>query len=598
VRADLGARPSGPAAATAFTVWAPQAETVEVRSRGESVVLARGTDGYHHGSAPWGPGALYHYTLDGGPELPDPASRAQPQGVHGPSQVVDLTFPWSDEAFRPGPLQEWILYELHIGTFTEEGTFAAAVAELDDLVELGVTAVEIMPVAQFPGLRNWGYDGVFPFAVQDSYGGPSGLQGFVDECHRRNLAVVLDVVYNHLGPEGNVLDQFAPYFTDRYSTPWGPAVNLDGPFSDDVRAYFLANARQWFEDFHVDALRLDAVHELIDRSARPFLAELSAVVEELASHIGRSCVLIAESADNNPLMVTARSSHGLGMQAQWNDDFHHSVHALLTAERDGYYGDYGRVGDVARAMSQGFVYQGQYSAFRKRRHGAPSIGLPPERFAIFIQNHDQVGNRPDGARLSTLVPPDRLRLAAALLLLSPGLPLLFMGEEYGEVAPFAYFVDHEDPGLLKAVRRGRAAEHAHDPGGPLPDPGDPATFTASTLRRDRGTDPPQAELRQLYRDLIALRRREPALHNSSRENTLAHAEGSVVTLTRTHGETSVAVFFNLSSTAESGQLPAGERWDEVLRTQPGDLTAGTFALDPWGFRVFCAGSPCELRESP
>jgi maltooligosyltrehalose trehalohydrolase len=597
VRADLGARPSDPSS-TAFTVWAPHADTVEVRGGDVSVVLTRGTDGYHRGSAPWGPGALYHYALDGGPALPDPVSRAQPEGVHGPSQVVDLSFPWSDGGFHPGPLQEWILYELHIGTFTEDGTFAAAAAALDHLVELGVTAVEIMPVAQFPGRRNWGYDGVFPFAVQNSYGGPRGLQEFVDECHRRHVAVVLDVVYNHLGPEGNVLDQFAPYFTDRYSTPWGPAINLDGPFSDDVRAYFLSNARQWFEEFHVDALRLDAVHELIDRSARPFLVELSAAVEELADHIGRSCALIAESADNNPLMVTPNSSHGLGMHAQWNDDFHHSVHAILTAERAGYYGDYGQTDDVARAMSQGFVYQGQYSAFRKHRYGAPSVGLPPERFVIFVQNHDQVGNRPDGARLSTLVALDRLRLAAALLLLSPGLPLLFMGEEYGEVAPFAYFVDHEDPALLDAVRRGRAAEHAHEPGGPLPDPGDLATFSASVLRRDRCSDPMHAELWQLYRDLIALRSREPALHNSSRENTVAHAEGNVVTLTRMHGETSVAAFFNLSDSTGSGQLPAGERWDEELRTDAGDTNAGTFSLDPWGFRVFCAGSMRQLPESP
>jgi maltooligosyltrehalose trehalohydrolase len=597
VRADLGARPSDPSS-TAFTVWAPHADTVEVRGGDVSVVLSRGTDGYHRGSAPWGPGALYHYALDGGPALPDPVSRAQPEGVHGPSQVVDLSFPWNDGGFHPGPLQEWILYELHIGTFTEEGTFAAAAAALDHLVELGVTAVEIMPVAQFPGRRNWGYDGVFPFAVQNSYGGPRGLQEFVDECHRRHLAVVLDVVYNHLGPEGNVLDQFAPYFTDRYSTPWGPAINLDGPFSDDVRAYFLSNARQWFEEFHVDALRLDAVHELIDRSARPLLVELSAAVEELADHLGRSCALIAESADNNPLMVTPNSSHGLGMHAQWNDDFHHSVHAILTGERAGYYGDYGQTDDVARAMSQGFVYQGQYSAFRKHRYGAPSVSLPPERFVIFVQNHDQVGNRPNGARLSTLVATDRLRLAAALLLLSPGLPLLFMGEEYGEVAPFAYFVDHEDPALLDAVRRGRAAEHAHEPGGPLPDPGDPATFSASVLRRDRCSDPMHAELWQLYRDLIALRSREPALHNSSRENTVAHAEGNVVTLTRMHGETSVAAFFNLSDSTGSGQLPTGERWDEVLRTDAGDTNAGTFSLDPWGFRVFCAGSTRQRPERP
>jgi len=595
VRIEPGTRPSG-WSSTTFTVWAPDTETVEVRVSGESAFLTRGADGYHRGSGPWGSGTLYRYILDGGPELPDPASRAQPEGVHGPSQVVDLAYPWTDQAFRPGPLREWVLYELHVGTYTEAGTFTAAAAALDDLVGLGVTAVEIMPVAQFPGRRNWGYDGVFPFAVQHSYGGARGLQEFVDECHRRGLAVVLDVVYNHLGPEGNVLDRFAPYFTDRYSTPWGRAVNLDGPFSDDVRAYLLANARQWFEHFHVDALRLDAVHELIDRSARPFLAELSAATEELEARIGRSCALIAESADNNPLVVTPLAGHGLGMHAQWNDDFHHSVHAVLTGERDGYYGDYGKADDVARAMSQGFVYQGQYSAFRKRRYGAPSTGIPPEHLVIFVQNHDQVGNRPDGARLSTLVSPERLRLAAALLVLSPGLPLLFMGEEYGEVAPFAYFVDHQDPELLDAVRKGRAAEHAHEPGGPVPDPADPATFTAAVLRRGSADEPMHAELRQLYRDLIALRRCEPALHNSTREDTRAHAEGNVVTLVRTHGEASVAAFFNLSGSAGSGQLPPGARWDELLREDAPDRASGVFSLEPWAFRVFRTPSTFGLPE--
>ena len=584
MRTALGAEPSGPST-TSFTVWAPTADTVEVRGPGDQVRLTRGTDGYHRGSAPWGPGSLYHYVLDGRGELPDPASRSQPRGVHGPSEVVDLSYPWRDQAFRSRPLREWVLYELHVGTFTAEGTFAGAAAALDELVELGVTAVEIMPVAQFPGQRNWGYDGVFPFAVQDTYGGAKGLQMFVDECHQRHLAVVLDVVFNHLGPEGNVLAEFAPYFTDRYKTPWGPAVNLDGPFSDDVRAYFLANARQWFEDFHVDALRLDAVHELIDRSARTFLAELARAAEELGRRLGRTCGLIAESADNNPLTVTPRASHGLGMDAQWSDDFHHSVHAVVTGERGGYYGDYGGIDDVARAMDQGFVYQGQYSTSRKRRYGAPSIAIPPDRFVTFVQNHDQVGNRADGARLSTLVPPERLRLAAGLLLLSPGVPLLFMGEEYGEVAPFAYFVDHGDPRLLDAVRKGRAAEHAHDVSGPLPDPGDPATFAAAVLRRDRSL---HGELWHLYRDLIALRRTEPALHRSTRENTLAHADGKVVTLVRSGAGSSVAALFNLCGEAGAGRLPPGRRWEEAIRTDGANGTMETIPLDPWGFRVFRA----------
>jgi len=583
--ADLGAVPSGPSSTT-FTVWAPSAVTVAVHGKGDRLCLTRGADGYHRGTAPWGTGTLYRYTLDGGPELPDPASRSQPNGVHGPSEVVDLGYHWTEPEFHPGPLREWVLYELHIGTFTEAGTFAGAVAALDSLVALGVTAVEIMPVAPFPGRRNWGYDGVFPFAVQQTYGGPAGLQEFVDECHQRQIAVVLDVVFNHLGPEGNVLGKFAPYYTDRYSTPWGPAVNLDGPLSDGVRDYFLANARQWFEDFHVDALRLDAVHELIDRSARPFLAELARTVEELAKRTGHGCVLIAESADNNPLTVTPVANHGLGMDAQWNDDFHHSVHALVTGERDGYYGDFGRADDLARAMGQGFVYEGQYSLFRQRRFGAPSIAIPPESFVTFVQNHDQVGNRADGARLSTLVPLDRVRLAAAILLLSPGLPLLFMGEEYGEVAPFAYFVDHQDPDLLDAVRRGRAAEHAHHANGPIPDPGDPATFAAAVLRRDLLSNPAHHELWCLYRDLIALRRAEAALHHSSRQNTRAYAEGDVVTLERTDAETSITAFFNVGGAPGSGRLPAGSPWEELVRADATAVSAGAVALDPWDFRVF------------
>jgi maltooligosyltrehalose trehalohydrolase len=527
---------------------------------------------------------LYQYALDGGAPLPDPVSRAQPQGVHGPSAVVDLAYPWRHDDFRPAPLRQWAIYELHIGTFTAEGTFAGAAAVLDDLADLGVTAVEVMPVAPFPGTRNWGYDGVFPFAVQDSYGGPRGLQHFVDQCHARRIAVVLDVVYNHLGPEGNVLGEFAPYFTDRYVTPWGEAINLDGPGSDGVRDYLVANARQWFERFHVDGLRLDAVHELIDRGARPFLAELSNAVREVSGRTGRQCVLVAESADNNPLVVTPAPVNGLGMDAQWNDDFHHAVHAALTRERDGYYVDFGRADDVARAMDQGFVYQGAYSEFRRRRHGAPSVAIPPEAFVTFVQNHDQVGNRADGARLSMLVPPERVRLAAALLLLSPGVPLLFMGEEYGEVAPFAYFVDHGDPGLLDAVRRGRAAEHAHHAVGPLPDPADPATFAAAILHRSLRDSEGHRDLWALYRDLLALRRDEPALHCSTRDCSRAHADGSVVTLVRSHAATTIAAYFNLSGDAGAATLPHG-CWERLLDSATPHESTGV-PLRPWDFAIF------------
>jgi maltooligosyltrehalose trehalohydrolase len=596
VSLQVGAVPVG-AAGTRFTVWAPAAATVSVHlpASGERVRLQAVGGGYHTALVPCGPGTRYRYVLDdGASELADPASRYQPEGVQGPSEVVDLgEHRWSDQGYHPAPWRDSVLYELHVGTFTGGGTFASAVAELDDIAELGVTAIEIMPVAQFPGGRNWGYDGVFPFAVQDTYGGPWGLQSLVDECHRRNLAVV-DVVYNHLGPEGNVLPAYGPYLTDRYRTPWGQAVNLDGPGSDPVRDYFVANALQWLETFHVDGLRLDAVHELIDRSARPFLVQLSEAVAECSERTGRAHWLIAESADNDPRVVTPVRAGGLGLDAQWNDDFHHAVHAAITGESTGYYADYSGADDVARAMDQGFVYQGQYSSFRQRRHGAPATAIQPGQLVIFDQNHDQVGNRPDGARLTALVPPERLRLAAALLLLSPGVPLLFMGEEYAETAPFPYFVSHYDPALLQAVQRGRAAEYAQLEGDPI-DPADPETFARAMLNRARRHEEPHRGQFQLCRSLLSLRAAEPALRRSSRECARAHADGTVVTLLLGHDGVDVAVFYNLSPSAAEAHLPEGACWTEVLAGSGHPPSGRIAALDGWGFRLFRRPAP---REEP
>jgi maltooligosyltrehalose trehalohydrolase len=441
-----------------------------------------------------------------------------------------------------------------------------------------------MPVAQFPGTRNWGYDGVFPFAVQASYGGPLGLQNFVNECHRRGLAVVLDVVYNHFGPEGNVLPNFGPYLTDRYRTPWGEAINLDGPDSDPVRAYFVANALHWFSDFHIDGLRLDAVHEFMDRSPRPFLVDLATAAAGASETSGRSCWLIAESASNDPRTITPTDAGGLGMDAQWNDDFHHSVHVAMTSERFGYYADYTGAPDVARCMAQGFVYQGQTSQYRRRRHGGPSSSIDPSRFVVFAQNHDQVGNRADGARLSTLIPLDRLRLTAALLLLAPGVPLLFMGEEYGATAPFTYFVDHGDPDLLAAVRRGRADEHDEHGGAPL-DPADPATFEAAILDHTLRTEGPHRAIWEHYRSLLSLRATEPALRRSSREQTMAEACGPVVTLTRTHATTTIVAFFNLSGSPQNAPLSSPGGWEELL-TEGACSIQGSIGLSPWQFRLF------------
>jgi len=514
--------------------------------------------------------------------LADPASRWQPDGVHGPSAVFDPSaHRWGDAGFVAPPLWRYVIYEVHVGTFTAEGTFDAAVRHLADLAALGVTAVEVMPVGQFPGRWNWGYDGVFPYAVQDTYGGPAGLQRFVDECHRHGLAVVVDVVYNHLGPEGNVLSAYGPYFTDRYRTPWGPAVNVDGADSDAVRRYFVDNAVQWFGDFHVDALRLDAVHGIVDPTATPFLADLSAAAEATSDRLGRRCRLIAESADNNPRLVTDRRAGGLGMDAQWNDDFHHALHAVLTGEGGGYYRDFGRVDQLATAMSAGFVYQGEHSAFRRRRHGAPSAGVDPERWVVFAQNHDQVGNRPGGDRLTRLVTARRAALAAALVLLAPGVPLLFMGEEYGETRPFPYFVDHGDPALLAAVREGRAAEV----GVAMLDPTAATTREAAVLDRSSG----DAALRQLYTDLLAIRRDHPAFGPGRRPEATASTSGSVLTLRRSSAGHQAVVVANVADRPVTAALPEGPGaggWvpvlvrgiDEDCRPTPAGLTLAGLAF--------------------
>ena len=464
----LGSVPSA-VGTTSFSVWAPRSGSVRLRLRpGDHGVGAREEtleptgDGYHGVVLDACPaGVRYHYLLDDGRALADPASRFQPEGVHGPSEVFDPgVHRWTDAGFVAAPLRSAVLYELHVGTFTAAGTLDAAAEHLPALAELGVTAIEPMPIAQFPGRWNWGYDGVFPFAVHDTYGGPAALQRFADACHRCGMSLVLDVVYNHLGPEGDVLEAYGPYLTDRYRTPWGTAVNFDGPGSDDVRRFFVENAVGWFRDFHVDALRLDAVHGIVDTTATPFLVDLARAVEEQRQQTGRSWSLIAESADNDPRVVSSRAAGGLGLDAQWNDDFHHALHALITGERAGYYVDFGGLDQLARAMDQGFVFQGEYSAHRGRRHGAPSGGIEPDRFVIFAQNHDHVGNRPAGDRLASLVSPASLRLAAAVVLLAPGVPLLFMGEEYGETAPFPYFVDHGEAELAAATWAGRAEEMA------------------------------------------------------------------------------------------------------------------------------------------
>jgi maltooligosyltrehalose trehalohydrolase len=514
------------------------------------------------------PGTAYGYRLDGGDDLPDPASRSQPFGVHGPSAVVDpAAFAWSDSAFRAPGLSELVIYELHVGTFSQQGTFDGAVEHLDDLVELGVTACELLPVAQFPGARNWGYDGVDLWAPQSTYGGPDGLRRLVDACHARGLAVVLDVVYNHFGPEGNYLERFAPYLTDRHHTPWGQAVNVDGPKSDEVRRYLCGNALHWLDEYHVDALRLDAIHGIIDTSAVPFLRELGDAVRELGERRRRTLLLIAESDLNDPQVMRPGAFGGMGLDSAWTDDVHHALHAAITGERAGYYADFGSRATLAKALRQGLVYDGCWSGYRERRYGAPPVGLDGRHFVVFSQNHDQVGNRALGDRLAQIVDLERQKLAAGIVLLSAFVPLLFMGEEYGETAPFLYFTDHGDDDLNRAVREGRAREFAaFAQAGELLDPHDPEAFARSRLDWSLRGQGDHRRLLELYRELLALRRRLAPLRRLSLVDASVTEidEADAILLRRSAGTDEVAVVFHLGADESPAiMLPEGA-WNAIL----------------------------------
>lgn len=502
----LGAQPTGDG--VSFVVWAPNASRVDLQllePYHRLVEMESDSRGYRFAHVrDLLPGARYLYRLNGQTGRPDPASRWQPMGVHGPSAVVapDPPPPWDAPVLR-----DYVIYEVHVGTFTRPGTFDALRYQLDRLVRLGVTALELMPVAEFPGARNWGYDGVSLYAAHSCYGGPAGFRRLVEACHHAGLAVVLDVVYNHLGPEGNYLREFGPYFTDRYKTPWGEAVNFDGPGSDHVRRFFLENALYWIRDCGVDALRLDAVHEIYDRSAYPFIQELADVVHRYAAESGRNVYLIAESDLNDAKIIRPREDQGFGLDAQWADDLHHSIHALLTGERMGYYSDFGNIDHLEKALAQGWVYSGQYSPRRAVRFGNSPAGLAPEKFVVCAQNHDQVGNRMLGDRLAQIVGFEKAKLAAATYLLSPFTPLIFMGEEYGEPSPFPYFVSHSDEDLQRAVREGRRLEFAAFlADGEPSDPQHPATFTGAKLNPECAWNEPHGSMERFYARLIALRK--------------------------------------------------------------------------------------------
>lgn len=527
-----------------FKVWAPHAKevTVAITSPHERLLaLTPSRSGYCEGFAEGlAAGSRYRYVLDRDKTRPDPASRFQPDGVHGPSAVVDPhEFRWTDHDWRGLALQDYVIYELHVGTFTEAGTFDAIIPQLQYLKQdVGITALELMPVAQFPGARNWGYDGAYPFAPQNSYGGPAGLKRLIDACHAQGLAIVLDVVYNHLGPEGNYLSDYGPYFTDRYRTPWGQAINYDGHDSDPVRRYFIGNALYWITEYHVDALRLDAIHGIYDFGAKHLLQDLAEAVHDEAALLRRPVHVIAESDLNDTRVIKPSTFGGYGCDAQWNDDFHHALRVVLTKENRGYYQDFTGMADLVQAINQGFVYTGRYSEFRRRRHGHSSELIRPSQFVVYSQNHDQVGNRADGERLSTRLSLEALKAAAALVLLSPNVPLLFMGEEYGERAPFLYFIDHSDPGLVEAVRKGRQEEFAHfgwreeD----IPDPSAWSSFERSRVHPGPQKDARSVSLLRWYRALIGLRKRFPVLgtgKNGPHHDALwSEADGQVVTLHR------------------------------------------------------------------
>jgi maltooligosyltrehalose trehalohydrolase len=541
---------------TRFEVWAPDAERVELETgsvrhdmraedggwwridRDDPVTGtdAPGTDD----SGTDNRGTDYSFRVDGGDALPDPRSPWQPSGVHGPSRTYDHEgFPWTDGAWRGRPLAGSVLYELHIGTFTPEGTFDAAIGRLDHLVRLGVDTVEIMPVAAFPGRHGWGYDGVDLWAVHDPYGGPDGLKRFVNACHLRGLAVILDVVYNHLGPSGNYLGRFGPYFTDAYRTPWGQAVNFDRAGSDEVRAFVIGNALMWLRDYHLDGLRLDAVHAIEDHRAVHILEELAGEVRRLGAVLGRHLTVIAESDLNDPRLVTSPEAGGYGLDAHWNDDVHHAIHTLLTGERQGYYADFGSPEALAKTLTGAYFHDGTWSSFRGRTHGRPvdRLRIPGHRFVVFQQNHDQVGNRAAGDRL----PADVLRMGAAIMLTSPFTPMLFMGEEWGASTPWCYFTDHQEPELAEAVRSGRRAEfarHGWDPAA-VPDPQAVDTFRRSVLDWTETEKPGHRDLLDWYRHLIELRRSRPELTDG--DLTKVRVETAADRLTIIRGDTRVTL---------------------------------------------------------
>jgi maltooligosyltrehalose trehalohydrolase len=567
-----------------FNVWAPRATKMAVKI-GNALHPMTGPD--HSG---WwkaaveeaGSGTDYAFLLDDDPKpYPDPRGLWQPHGVHGPSRLYDhKSFAWSDTHWQGPPLSGAVIYELHVGTFTTAGTFDAAIEQLGYLFELGITHIELMPIVEFPGRHGWGYDGVALFAVNDLYGGPDGLKRFVDACHTRGLAVLIDVVYNHFGPVGNYTTKFGPYLTNRHCTPWGDAVNFEDVGSDQVRRFFCDNALMWMRDFHVDGLRLDAVHEFIDRSAIHFMEQLSTEVEILSAMLERRLVLIAESDLNDPRMVRPREAGGYGMDAQWSDDFHHALFTVLHKgdESKGYYTDFGSFEKLAKALTSVFVYDGIYSRYRRRIHGRPVDGLSGHRFIGFIQNHDQVGNRATGDRLEQIIGIARSKVAAGVVLMSPFIPLLFQGEEFAASTPFQYFADHDDPAMAKAVLEGRKREFAAFGWNPdvIPDPEKTETFERSKLNWDEIHESTHGEMLEWFRQLIRLRRDSPSLNDGDMDHVKVHFDESKRWLTMDRGQ--IRMMCNLGDAPVELENPG--QYPLLLASQGGIEIKGEMVLLP------------------
>jgi maltooligosyltrehalose trehalohydrolase len=545
-----------------FRVWAPEASRMDLvfRGRNREEPMDRKEFGYWEKTVEGtDPGARYKYRIDNGDTFPDPASLSQPDGVHGASELIRLDeFSWTDEAWEPPPLSDLILYELHTGTFTSKGNFEGIIDRLGYLADLGINAIELMPVAQFSGKRNWGYDGVYPFAVHDSYGGAQGLMRLIDACHHRKLAVILDVVYNHLGPEGNYLSRYGPYFSGNYSTPWGKAVNFDGPYSDAVRNYFIQSAMMWCLDYHIDGLRLDAVHAIYDFSAKHILEELAGNLENLAQETGRAHYLIAESHLNDVRYIQPVEKGGYGLHAQWSDDFHHALHVQATDEKIGYYMDFGSPSFLSKSLKEVFVYDGMYSSYRKKTYGKPAGSCSGEQFVVFCQNHDQVGNRKQGERLITLTGFEMAKLIAGTMFLAPNIPMLFMGEEYGESRPFLYFVSHLDEKLNRLVREGREKEFRefHDNDAPLPDPASEETFKKSLLSWSCQEEEGAAML-EYYKRWIQLRKNHPVLRTPDKESLAVHEDDRQFFIERWQGKYRIIAYLNFNADPREGNIPMG-----------------------------------------